>query len=70
MNPMKKPPKLKEFKLDDSPFLVVDPTSLPPDLLAALDNFMAGKTVSHAVYIYVQDWVEFRGAVQRGSIQI
>ncbi|MEZ9561383.1 hypothetical protein AB4245_15490 [Vibrio splendidus] len=67
---MKKLPELKEFKLDDSPFIVVDPTSLPLDLLAALDKFMGGKTVSHAVYIYVQDWVEFCGAVERGSIQI
>ncbi|EAP93717.1 hypothetical protein [Vibrio splendidus] len=67
---MKNLPVLKEFKLDDSPFPVVDPTNLPPDLLAALDKFMFGKTVSHSVYIYVQDWVEFRGAVGRGNIQI
>ncbi|CAK1825070.1 conserved hypothetical protein [Vibrio crassostreae] len=67
---MKNLPALKEFKLDDSPFPVVDPTNLPQNLLAALDRFMAGKTVSHSVYIYVQDWVEFRGAVERGNIQI
>ncbi|MEZ8365410.1 hypothetical protein AB6C96_09655 [Vibrio cyclitrophicus] len=63
-------PELEEFKLDDSPFPVVDPTNLPAKLLAALDRYMAGKTVSHPVYIYVQDWVEFCGAVERGNIQI
>ncbi|PMN92791.1 hypothetical protein BCT16_07180 [Vibrio sp. 10N.222.54.B6] len=67
---MKNLPQLKEFRLVGSTFPVVDPTDLPQDVLAALDKYMIGKTVSHPIYIYVQDWIEFCGAVERGNIHI
>ncbi|MEZ9016262.1 hypothetical protein AB6E79_05055 [Vibrio lentus] len=66
----KTPPNLKAFRFNGIPFLVVDPSTLPVDALAALDRYMRGKTVSHPIYIYIQDWVEFCGAVERGDITI
>ncbi|MFA0440181.1 hypothetical protein AB4560_09675 [Vibrio sp. 10N.222.51.C12] len=63
-------PKLKEFKMEGVPFLLVDPSTLPSGIMAELDKFMRGKTVSHPIYIYTQDWQEFCGAVERGDIKI
>lgn len=67
---MKELPVLTPFDLDGSPFPVVDPTELPSNVIEALDKFMIGKTASHPVYIYIQDWREFCGAVRRGHITI
>lgn len=66
----KTPPNLKAFRFNGIPCLVVDPSTLPVDALAALDRYMRGKTVSHPIYIYIQDWDEFCGAVERGDITI
>ncbi|MEZ9789455.1 hypothetical protein [Vibrio breoganii] len=63
-------PSLEEFILNGTPHPVVDPSTLPVDVLAALDRYMRGRTVSHPVYIYIQDWVGFCGAVERGDISI
>ncbi|MEZ9450236.1 hypothetical protein AB4184_22680 [Vibrio splendidus] len=63
-------PDLEPFKLSGSPFLVVDPSSLDDVITMALDRFMIGKTCSHPVYIYVQDWDEFCAAVERDDITI
>ena len=63
-------PKLEEFKMEGMPFLLVNPSTLPNSIMAALDKFMIGKTVSHPTYIYTQDWAEFCGAVERGDIKI
>ncbi|MEZ8580599.1 hypothetical protein AB6D24_12235 [Vibrio splendidus] len=63
-------PNLEEFRLNGTSYPVVDPSTLPVDILAALDGYMRGRTVSHPVYIYMQDWVGFCGAVERGDISI
>ncbi|MEZ8151226.1 hypothetical protein ACED23_09105 [Vibrio splendidus] len=63
-------PNLETFRIDGSPFPVVDPSQLPVDTLSALDKFMCGKTASHPIYIYIQDWDEFCSAVVRGDITI
>lgn len=63
-------PNLEPFRLDGSPFLVVDPTGVDTEILGALDRFMIGKTCCHPVYIYVQDWDEFCAAVERDDITI
>ncbi|WP_264877868.1 hypothetical protein [Vibrio agarivorans] len=65
-----KVPTLKEFRISESPFPVVDPSTLPDNIVAALDIFMMGRTVSHPIYIYKQDWQEFCGAVERNDIKI
>ncbi|CDT52383.1 hypothetical protein BCU19_14880 [Vibrio cyclitrophicus] len=62
-------PELELFNIKGSPFLVVDPSVLPAEVMAKLDEFMIGKTVSHAVFIYEQDWNEFCHAVERGDIK-
>ena len=41
----KTPPNLKAFRFNGIPFLVVDPSTLPVDALAALNRYMHGKTV-------------------------
>lgn len=63
-------PELRAFELHGTPFPVVDPAELPPNINEALDRFMRGKTVSHPIYIYMHDWLEFRSAVRRGHITI
>lgn len=63
-------PELTPFELAGSPFPVVDPTELPDNINQALDEFMQGKTASHPVYIYIQDWQEFCAAVKHGYITI
>jgi hypothetical protein len=70
INTMTVMPALTPFELVGSPFPVVDPSELPDNINRALDRFMLGKTVSHPVYIYEQDWLEFCGAVQRGHVAI
>ncbi|PTQ00301.1 hypothetical protein CWO28_18340 [Vibrio splendidus] len=63
-------PNLEEFRLNGTPYPVVDPSTLPVDVLAELDRYMRGRTVSHPIYIYIQDWVGFCSAVERGDISI
>lgn len=63
-------PELELFYVEGSPFPVVDPTTLPPQINRELDRFMIGRTVSHPIYIYVQDWQSFCSAVRRGLITI
>ncbi|MEZ9527467.1 hypothetical protein AB4148_00695 [Vibrio sp. 10N.286.51.F4] len=67
---MKQLPTLQEFRITESPFPVVDPSTLSDNIMMALDTFMMGKTASHPIYIYIQDWQEFCGAVERGDIKI
>ncbi|OED66768.1 hypothetical protein A165_06145 [Vibrio tasmaniensis ZS-17] len=63
-------PNLEEFIFNRSPYSLIDPSTLPIDILEALDKYMRGKTSSHPVYIYTQDWVGFCSAVERGDITI
>ncbi|GMQ45050.1 hypothetical protein [Vibrio sp. 10N] len=63
-------PDLVPFELQGSPFPVVDPSELPLNINRALDRFMIGKTISHPIYIYSQDWLEFCSAVEQGYIKI
>lgn len=63
-------PELQTFRIERSPYPLVDPSTLPAKILMAVDEFMKGKTVCHPVYIYVQDWQEFCCAVERGDIEI
>lgn len=63
-------PTLDEFKMEGVTFLLVDPSTLPDNIMMALDTFMMGRTVSHPIYIYIQDWQEFCGAVECGDIKI
>ncbi|MEZ9067384.1 hypothetical protein [Vibrio atlanticus] len=63
-------PSLKEFRLNSTPHPLVDPSTLPVDVLVALDRYMRGRTVSHPIYIYIQDLVGFCSAVERDDISI
>ncbi len=64
-------PELTEFILNENtPFMVVNPDSLPPNTQVAMDEFMTGKSVPHAVYIYSHDYRLFRHLVISGKITI
>ena len=63
-------PSLEEFRFNGTPYPTINPSTLPVDVLAALDRYMRGRTVSHPVYIYIQDLVGFCSAVERDDISI
>ncbi|WMN89110.1 hypothetical protein NI382_21625 [Vibrio parahaemolyticus] len=63
-------PNLEEFSMEDVPFKVVDPSTLPTKTLAAFDTFMAGASVPHRVFVYSQDYARFCMLVRRSDIKI
>ena len=63
-------PLLEEFDLPGAAFKVVDPSSLPENLLTAFDAFMRGSSVPHRVYVYSHDYSRFCMLVKKGHIII
>ncbi len=63
-------PKLEAFRLEGIPYPVVDPSTLPVELLDALNKYMVGKTICHFIYIYLEDWQDFCCAVEREDIEL
>lgn len=63
-------PNLEEFEMDNVPYKVVDPSSLPERTLVAFDAYMRGSTVPHRVYVYSHDYSRFCMLVRRGDIII
>ncbi|MEZ8192710.1 hypothetical protein [Vibrio sp. 1F279] len=63
-------PELKEFDLENVAFKVVDPTQLPQKTLSAFDEFMAGSTAPHRIYVYSHDYARFCMLVREGHISI
>lgn len=61
-------PTLEEFELPGAVFKVVDPSSLPGNVLKAFNEFMTGASVPHRVYVYSHDYSRFCMLVKRGSI--
>ncbi|HHC6804205.1 hypothetical protein [Vibrio parahaemolyticus] len=63
-------PGLEEFDLENVPFKVIDPSSLPEKTLKSFNTFMSGSTVPHRVYVYSHDYTRFCMLVRRGDILI
>ncbi|WP_299140970.1 hypothetical protein [uncultured Vibrio sp.] len=63
-------PELTEFELKNVAFKVVDPTQLPENTLSAFDEFIAGSTAPHPVYVYSHDYARFCMLVREGHISI
>ena len=63
-------PELEEFELENVIFKVVDPTLLPPKTLSAFDQFMAGSTAPHPVFVYSHDYTRFCTLARKGQISI
>jgi len=63
-------PELNEFKMDNVPYKVVDPTELPERTLKAFDAYMMGSAAPHPVYVYSHDYSRFCMLVRRGDITI
>ena len=63
-------PELTEFELENVVFKVVDPTQLPQQTLSAFDEFIAGSTAPHPIYVYSHDYARFCKLVRSGHISI
>ncbi|MEZ8155153.1 hypothetical protein ACED66_02875 [Vibrio splendidus] len=63
-------PELEEFELENVVFKVVDPTLLPPKTLSAFEQFMAGSSAPHPVFVYSHDYARFCMMTRKGHISI
>ncbi|MCG9647092.1 hypothetical protein L1D24_00765 [Vibrio brasiliensis] len=63
-------PELEEFELENVVFKVVNPKLLPSHTFAAFDEFMAGSTIPHPIYVYSHDYARFCTLVREGHIII
>jgi len=51
-------------------FPVIDPSTLPIEIRKAFNDFMAGQSAPHFLYVYEQDYIRFKKLVGNGHITI